>query len=147
MRLKLPILGMLAALAVQAQAIDFVATNAYVVGKDAIVANEQWVITGIAETEGTFKNDLFITSGNPLHLNGTFEGNIWGAASMEANLAGECLRNVRLMGKTVRIDGRIGGNLMAMAETIIIGTNATIGGSVRLIGTSVIQEGLIGGNL
>jgi cytoskeletal protein CcmA (bactofilin family) len=145
--LKIPLLGILAAFAVQAQAIEFIATNTYVVGAGTVVADEQWVVTGIAETEGTFKNDLFIASGNPLHLNGTFEGNIWGAASMEANLAGECLRNVRLMGKTVKVDGRIGGNLMAMAETIIIGTNATIGGSVRLIGTSVIQEGSIEGNL
>ena len=130
MRLKLPLLGILTALALQAQAAEFISTNLYVVAKDQVVADEQWVLAGISEIEGTFKNDLFITSGNPLLLNGTVEGNIWGAAGVEANLAGECKRNVRLTGKTVRIDGTIGGNLMALAETIIIGTNAVVGGNV-----------------
>ncbi|VGO15989.1 hypothetical protein PDESU_04578 [Pontiella desulfatans] len=146
MRFRIYFSALLAFLTLQVSAIDFIATNVYAVGADTVVADEQWVFSGIAETEGTFKNDLFILSGNPLQLNGTFEGNLWGAASMEANLNGECLRNVRLSGKSVRINGPVGGNVIAMGETIIIGTNAVIGGSVRLLGTSIILEGLIRGD-
>ncbi|MBT8043113.1 MAG: polymer-forming cytoskeletal protein, partial [Pontiella sp.] len=146
MHRRLSLLAVLAAVAFQSGASEFIATNAYLVGKDTIVADEQWVLTGLAETEGIFKNDLHILSGNPLHLNGTFEGNISGMASTDANLAGTCLRNVRLSGKTVKIDGSVGGNVMALAETIIIGTNAVIEGNVRLFGTSIIQEGTIRGN-
>ncbi len=145
MHFRLPLLAALA-FAIQAGASNFIATNVYTVGKDTVVADEQWVLAGLTETEGTFKNDLFILSANPLQLNGTFEGNIWGMASSEANLNGNCLRNVRLSGKSVKIDGRVGGNVLAMADTIIIGTNAVIEGNVRLFGTSVIQEGTIQGN-
>ena len=134
-------------LASTASAAEFITTNLYVVGEDAVVADEQWVVAGIATTEGTFKNDLFLISGNPLNLSGRFEGNVWSAASMEANFSGESLRNVRLTGKSVVINGTVDGNVMALAETIIVGTNAVIRGNVRLIGTSVIQEGAIEGNV
>jgi len=134
-------------LVLPAQAATFVATNIYSVAKDQVVAEELWIATGEAETEGTFKNDLFISSGGPLALNGSYEGNVWGAAGGGATVSGHCERNVRLAGKSVRIDGPIDGNVMAIAETIIATTNAVIGGNVRLIGTSIILEGSIGGNV
>lgn len=146
MQFKLPLIGILAALALPAQATEFIATNTYAIGKEQVVDEEQWVLAGIVETEGTFENDLFIASGNELQLNGTYQGNVWGAASMGANLRGSARRNVRLTGKTVRIEGTIGGNLMALADTIQIATNATIEGNVRLLGTSIVMEGHIGGN-
>jgi cytoskeletal protein CcmA (bactofilin family) len=134
------------AAALQAHAVDFIATNTYVVGSDTTVADEQWVFSGISQTDGTFKNDLFMISGNPINLNGTFEGNVWAAASMEAGLNGHCERNLRLSSKTVRINGRLDGNAMAVADTIIIGTNAVIKGDVRLLGSSIILEGRIDGD-
>ena len=145
MRFKLPALGLFAALALQAHAIDFIATNVYRVAAGQTVANEQWVAAGIAETDGTFKNDLFISSGGQLALNGTYEGNIWGAAGGGVTLGGQCGRNVRLVGKSVRIDGPVGGNVMAMAATIIATTNASIGVHARLIGTCIIFEGTLQG--
>jgi len=146
MRIKLPTLGLFALLALHAHATDFLATNVYRVVAGQTIANEQWVAAGIAETEGTFKNDLFISSGGQLTLNGTYEGNIWGTSGGGTVMGGRCERNVRLAGKSVRIDGYVGGNVMAMAETIIVTTNAVIGGNVRLIGTSVILEGDIKGD-
>ncbi|MEE9369438.1 MAG: polymer-forming cytoskeletal protein [Pontiella sp.] len=144
---KLPFLALLVTFAFQAQAINFIATNEYIVAEDQVVAEEQWVIATHIEAGGTFKNDLFITSANELKLNGTFEGNVWGAASEGSHLKGQCSRNVRLTGKMVRIDGAVIGNVMAMAETVIIGKNAVISGNVRLIASSIIQEGIIRGNV
>jgi len=143
----LPLLFFLALSIPVHAAIDFIATNVYRVADGQTVANEQWVAAGIAETEGTFNNDLFISSGGQLALNGTYEGNIWGAAGGGATLRGQCGRNVRLAGKSVRIDGPVNGNVMAMAETIIATTNAVIGGHARLIGTSIIFEGNIQGDV
>ena len=134
-------------LALQAQAIDFIATNSYIIAEDQIVSEEQWVAAGRVDVEGTFKNDLFVTSGGPLRLNGSYEGNVWGAAAVDITLGGRCERNVRLAGKSVRLDGVIDGNVMAIAETIIATTNAIIGGNVRLIGTSIILEGSVAGNV
>lgn len=131
----------------QVQASEFIATNIYKVAADQTVLDEQWVTAAFIITEGTFKNDLFLTSPNELILNGSYAGNIWGAGSAGASMSGACDRNVRLVGKTVRIDGPVGGNLMALAETIITTTNAVISGNARLIGASVILEGEIQGNV
>ncbi len=147
MQIKLPLLAFLSVFAIQVQAINFIATNTYQVLTGQVIEDEQWVLANRVETEGTFENDLFLTSGNELQLHGTYQGNIWGAASEGAIMDGECQRNVRLSGKTVRINGMVGGNVMAMAETIIIGTNATIKGDIRLYASSIIQEGTVLGNV
>jgi cytoskeletal protein CcmA (bactofilin family) len=143
--MKQPLLILFFALTLHAHAVEFLSTNVYRVAAGQTIADEQWVTAGSAETEGLFKNDLFISCGGILALNGTYEGNIWGAAGGEASLEGQCERNVRLAGKSVRIDGTIDGNAMVMAETIIATTNAVIGGNATLLGTSIILEGTIKG--
>ena len=147
MNLRSSLLAALTLLTLQAQAVDFIATNVYTVSKSTVVNHEQWVIAGIAATDGSFENDLNIMSGNPLNLNGRFAGNVTGGASIEASLNGVCERNVRLFAGTVKINGAIGGNLMAMGDTIIISTNAIIEGDVILLANSVVQEGEIGGDV
>jgi cytoskeletal protein CcmA (bactofilin family) len=146
MQIKLPLFGLLFALVIPVSAADFLTTSAYRVAAGQTLADEQWILADTAETEGLFKNDLFIACGTELVLNGTYEGNIWGAVRGDTVLGGRCARNTRLAGRSVRIDGTIDGNLMVIAETIIITTNAVIGGNVDLLGTSVIQEGLIRGD-
>ena len=95
MQTRLSLFGLFAALALQTYASDFLVTNAYRVVAGQTVTGEQWVATGIAETDGIFKDDLFISCGGPLALNGTYEGNIWGAAGGGAVMGGRCARNVR----------------------------------------------------
>jgi cytoskeletal protein CcmA (bactofilin family) len=147
MHVRLPLTGLLAALVMQASAAEFLATNEYRVAAGQVVADEQWIIANTSETEGLFENDLFIGCGPMLKLGGVYEGNVWGLARGDALLGGQCKRNTRLAGKTVRIDGSVEGNLMALAETIIVTTNAVIGGHAKLAGTSVVQEGRIAGNV
>ena len=147
MFVKLPLSGLVLALALQAQAATFLSTNVYRLAADQTVTDEQWIAAGTAAAEGVFENDLFISSGGPMTLNGTHEGNVWGAAGGEIQLGGRSARNVRLAGKSVRIDGRIDGNAMIAAETIITTSNSVIMGNARLIGTSIVLEGVINGRV
>jgi cytoskeletal protein CcmA (bactofilin family) len=147
MRTKLQIILFSLALAAQAHAISFITTNAYDVAADETIADEQWVSAVSAKAGGTFKDDLFIMAGGEMLLNGIYEGNLWAANSGGANMEGECRRNVRLVGKTIRLDGAIGGNAMAVADTISITSNTVVQGSMKLLGNSIILEGVTKGNI
>ena len=146
MRSKLPILGFFAALALQAQAISFLATNTYDVAKGETVADEQWVYAVDAGINGLVKDDLFVLSGNRMELGGEFERNVWGMGG-SVILAGKTKRNVRLMGKTVQIGGNVGGNAMVLGDTVKITPDAAIGGDMKLLGNNVILEGTTKGNV
>ncbi|MEI6892804.1 MAG: hypothetical protein V5783_11595 [Pontiella sp.] len=147
MNFKSSLLVVLSLFALQVRAIDFIATNDYYIGKSTVVDAEQWVISGQAITDGSFENDLNIMTANALNLNGRYDGNVTGAASISANLNGVCERNLRLFGGTITINGAVGGNLIALADTIIITTNAIIDGDALLLANSVVQEGEIGGHV
>ena len=134
-------------IAAQVQAISFISTNIYAIAEEATVTDEQWVSAVTATTEGTFKKDLFIMAGGELLLNGTYEGNVWGANSAAAKMSGTCRRNVRLIGKTVRLDGSVNGNAMVLADTISITTNTVVAGSMKLFGNSIVLEGTTKGNV
>lgn len=147
MNLKYTILATLSFITVQALAVEFLATNSFMVGKTQVIEDEMWVLSTFATTDGTFENDLNIITGNPLTLNGRYEGNVTGAASIEASLNGVCERNLRLFGGTVIINGAVAGNLMAVGDTIIITTNSVIEGDVLLLANSIVQEGIIEGDV
>ncbi|HEY5653644.1 MAG TPA: polymer-forming cytoskeletal protein, partial [Pontiella sp.] len=132
MRLKLPILVLFSALVFQTQAIDFTVTNLYQDTIEQTIDEELWILTTLADTAGTYNNDLFILSEGTLLLNGTYEGNIWGAGGQDVVVGGHCKRNVRLAGKNLRVDGVINGNTMIAAETVNTGTNAYLGGDVLI---------------
>ncbi len=146
MRTPLATTALLLLAALPAEGMGLVSTNAYFVGREQRIDQEQWIVAATAEIHGILEGDLFIASGGELLLDGSNQGDVWGAAGLGATLAGSCGRNVRLAGKTVRIEGSVAGNFMAMADTIIIGTNATIGGGVVLVGSSVVHEGVIEGD-
>lgn len=147
MRFKLLILLFFAGNALQVQAINFFATNEYTVAENTVVSDEQWVTALKADLDGTFENDLFLMSQSTLELKGTFEGNLWNSALLTTELSGNCKRNVRLFsGQSIKINGAIKGNLMAIADTIIVGTNAVIHGDTVLVGNSVVLEGQIDGD-
>lgn len=139
-------LFLLFALALQAQAITFVATNSYAVAKGETVADEQWVYAVDAEVDGLVKDDLFVLSGNRMELGGEFERNVWGMGG-SVMLAGDAKRNVRLIGKTVQIGGTVGGNAMALGDTVKIAPDAAIAGGMKLLGNSVILEGATQGDV
>ncbi len=134
------------ALASQTQAIGFLATNIYEVAKGETVSGEQWVYAVDAEVNGFVKNDLFVLSGNQMHLGGEFERNVWGLGNT-IDVSGHAWRNLRLIGKTIQLNGTVGGNLMALGDTLKIAPEASIEGDMKLLGNSVILEGITKGDV
>jgi cytoskeletal protein CcmA (bactofilin family) len=144
--IHIAIAGML--LTPSAFAAGFIATNSYVVAKGESIEEEQWISASAVEADGTYQDDLLVSSGTRLMLSGIYEGNLWGAAGTEIEMSGVCLGNVRLAAiSALRISGAIEGNLLAAASTISISTNTAITGHVRLLGNQVIVEGEIDGSL
>ena len=133
-------------LALQAQAIQFIATNTYEVAKGETVADEQWVYAVDAKIDGLVKDDLFLLSGNHMALGGEFERNVWGIGN-GIDLTGSARHNVRLMGKTIQVGGNVGGNVMVLGDTVKITPDAAIDGSMKLLGNNVILEGTTKGNV
>lgn len=146
MRLRTPIFGLVLACAVQASATEFISTNFYGSATGETVAQEQWVSADVINLEGTHENDLFLMGGRSMTLAGTFEGNIWGASGQSTILSGNSKRNVRLAGKAVTIDGKVDGNVMALADTVILGTNAVVGGDVQVYANTIVQQGTVKGD-
>ena len=145
MRFKSLHITFLCVFSLAAHASEFVVTNEYRVAADQTVTDELWVLANTVQTEGSFGNDLFAAAGCDISIKGSYEGNLWSAAGTTLTLGGECRRNARLLGQTLRIDGKIAGNLIALGNTVVIGPDAAIDGNVRLIGSSVVMEGTIKG--
>jgi cytoskeletal protein CcmA (bactofilin family) len=146
MILKRHIFSMAMLFATQAHAIDFMATNTYKVAQDQVISGEQWVAANTVDTAGTFKNDLFIMSGTDLVLNGIHEGNVWGISSTLTEAGGSFNRNIRLLGRAIKVRGDIAQNLMALCDTIVLPADASVGGDLKLIGNSMVLEGHVGGD-
>jgi cytoskeletal protein CcmA (bactofilin family) len=147
MRFQPFFIALICLLSISVHATEFLTTNAYIVAAEQTVPDEIWVAANTIEADGLFGNDLFAASSKDMSLKGSYEGNLWAAAGTTVTLDGDCFRNARLTGQTLRIDGKIAGNLMAMGNTVIIGKNASIAGNARLIGSSVVVEGTIKGNV
>jgi cytoskeletal protein CcmA (bactofilin family) len=147
MRFQPFFIALICLLSISVHATEFLTTNAYIVAAEQTVLDEIWVAANTIEADGLFGNDLFAASSKDMSLKGSYEGNLWAAAGTTVTLDGDCFRNARLTGQTLRIDGKIAGNLMAMGNTVIIGKNASIAGNARLIGSSVVVEGTIKGNV
>lgn len=147
MHLKFLIFPAIALLALtQAQAIEFISTTNYLSASEESISSEQWVLAEKITPSGTYGNDLFLAAADSIQLNGTYEGNVWGAGAKSIVLTGTAERNIRITGTSVRIDGPVGGNVMAMAETVIIGTNALVQGDAMLYANTIVQEGTIKGH-
>jgi cytoskeletal protein CcmA (bactofilin family) len=147
MNLKCILAAALSLFILQARATEFIATNTYLVGSTDVVEDEVWVLSTVSTTDGTFENDLNIITGSPLILNGRYDGNVTGAASVEATLNGVSERNLRLFSQTIKINGAVSGNFMAVADTVVISTNAVIDGDALILANSVVQEGVIEGDV
>ncbi|MBN2164031.1 MAG: polymer-forming cytoskeletal protein [Pontiellaceae bacterium] len=133
--------------AATAPAIDFISTNRYELAKEQSVDTEQWISAEVIQIDGTLRQDLFAGGIKDLVLNGICEQAVWAMAGNSMVITGDCHDNVRLLGTTIRIDGTIDGNLMAVANAISIGTNAVIAGDVHLNANQIILEGSVGGSV
>ncbi len=148
MRKRFFIAGLTALLALQAQTFGFwISTNEYAVSLGSSVADEQWVYAYVADVSGTFENDLFITTPSTLDLTGIYQGNVWAASLMGIRQEGSCERNLRIYSPTIKIEGSIAGNIMAIGNTVVISSNAVIHGDAWIMAmNNIVQEGTIEGS-
>jgi cytoskeletal protein CcmA (bactofilin family) len=143
-------------LAPACQAMDFRSVERFTVPDGQATTNELWVQARTITFAGTAGDDCFLladlvtqpsTNTAPtLLLSGTFQSDLW-AAGDTVVMTGTATRHARLAAlKTCTIDGALGGNLMAFAPAVVLGTNAAIGGGALLVGQDIIVEGKIAGD-
>lgn len=148
MQFRFVILGIAALLSLQVQASGFlISTNEYSVSLGSSMADEQWVFANVADVSGTFENDLFLATAAPIELSGIYQGNVWATTVASIEQKGSCERNLRIYAPTIKIEGHIAGNVMAMGNTIVIAPNAVIHGDARIVAmNNIVQEGTIEGD-
>ena len=138
------------------RATDFKAAETYVLPADQTVSNELWLQARTITFAGQANDDCFLLADsmnqgsltNPptLRLPGTFLADVW-AAGETVEVKGTLARHARLAAmKTLMLAGPIGRNLIALAPTITLATNATIAGTALLVGQDIILNGTISGN-
>lgn len=148
MYLKKFIFSVFILLTLSFRAAGMIQTSEYRTETNQTVTTETWVFCTTAAAQGTFDDDLFIGAASQIMLDGTYNEGVWaGSSSAKVTFTGTSEKNVRLAGIDVSIDGTIEGNLNVWAgNSIVIGTNAVIKGSVQLHSVnSIINEGSIGG--
>jgi len=148
MHFRFIIPGIAALLSLQVQASSFwISTNAYSVSLGSSMADEQWVFANVADVSGSFENDLFLATSAPIELSGMYQGNVWATTVASIEQKGSCERNLRIYAPTIKIEGHIAGNLMAMGNTIVIAPNAVIRGDARIVAmNNIVLEGTIEGD-
>jgi cytoskeletal protein CcmA (bactofilin family) len=143
-------------LASSAPAIDFKSADTFSLPCDQTISNELWLQARTITFAGHAGDDCFLLADSisqvstaaisTVRLPGTFGADLWAAGeSVEFN--GSVIHHTRLAAmKTLLVAGRIDGNLMALAPTITLSTNALVGGSALLAGQDIILNGKIAGN-
>ena len=138
------------------QAVDFKSAENYLVTGNQTTTNELWVQARTITFSGMAQDDCFLLADsisqaittNPatVRLPGTFHSDLW-AAGENVDMTGITSHHARLAAlKTCTVNGSIGRNLMAFAPTIVLGTNATVGGDTLLVGQDIIVSGTISGD-
>ena len=156
MKLRLILFLCLLLAAPAAHAIDFVSGANYVLPASAMTTNELWLQARTITVSGTAREDCFLLADsvnqNPatniatLRLQGTFQGDAWGAGDV-AILSGTVAGHARLAAvKTIYMTGHVAHNLMALAPAITLASNATVGGSALLVGQDVVLGGTFEGD-
>lgn len=137
--------------------LPIIQADSFRLNHDRLYPDELWVMARTIRIEGEARDDLFLLAGSSrlgfsptntglIALTGRVGGSCW-AAGMKLDLAGDVERHVRLAGQVARLDGRIGGNLLAAAATVSLDTNAMIAGSARILADYLILRGTVDGDL
>lgn len=133
------------ALCLSADAIDWLATESYIVEEGERIDSETWVYTGSSELAGEFSRDIFLLSETG-ELTGDFAKNIW-AMGINMRFDGECAEMLRLAGRTLRVAGNAKGGAMLAGETVKVAGSAVIGDKLFILGGDVIVDGVCEGDV
>ena len=130
-------------LSLQAQAIDFVQTNRFIIADGQTVAEETWLSAEQTAISGTVSADLHVAT-KTAELAGIFQEDVWCIG--ETILAPGVFQNgARLVSKTVLIQGTVNGPLIAIGNTVKIDREAILDNGLFCAGENVIVEGDITG--
>jgi cytoskeletal protein CcmA (bactofilin family) len=95
---------------------------------------------------GTAGNDLFIATGT-LVVEGHCAADVWAFGRDSIRIDGSIADDARLVGAVVNIDGRVAGDLSALASTVRTGTGSVVGASATIAAEDAILLGDVAGDL
>jgi len=104
-----------------------------------------YAVSDQAELNGTCRNDVFLLISGPTKLAGRFENDVW-AFSDSIHFSGHAMDHLRLLGKTVEVDGEVANTVSVAAGAVRIGPNAVLKNGLAVIGEDVILAGQVEGN-
>jgi cytoskeletal protein CcmA (bactofilin family) len=136
---------LLLSLAANAGAIQFVKSADFVLPAGETRPEELWILAETSTVAGTMSEDCFAVAGTVL-LPGTFAQDVWGAGET-VSFDGRGKDDVRFAGKTVAVGGEVGGNLVAVGESVRLGTNSIVRGHALVAGETVVAEGRVDGGI
>ena len=140
--LKLGVAALLL-VSLNAQAIEFIQTNQFVITEMESMPEESWISAQSITINGSVSNDLF-ASASVMELNGTFHGDAW-CAGDNITGAGIFLNSARLISRITQIQGTHYGSLTAVGTTVKIDRTAILYGDLLCLGENVIIEGSVSG--
>lgn len=130
-------------LSLNAQAIEFIRTNQFVVSENESIPEETWVSAQIATISGVFSNDLFATAPE-ITLSGNFNGDVWCVGDSITG-TGIFRNSARMISRTTQIQGTHYGSVIAAGTTVKIDRTAILYSDLLCMGENVIIEGSIRG--
>lgn len=157
-RSRLGLLLLLALPSLAAQAAFVREAGPYVLEPNVTLRDETWLQARTITLLGDAEDDLFLMSElgmsmaitndiATIRLNGRAQGDVW-ALGDTVELAGTAQSHARLLGlRTVHVTGRVGRNLMALANAVHLDASSTVDGDVHAVAGDIIAEGHVGRGL
>lgn len=128
-------------------AVDFARTNTLILQPHEVQREELWAAAYEVAIQGTVNEDFFI-AGQSVDLSGQFKGDLWVASGTNFTMTGHGEDDLHAISiRTIHINGEIDRNLMGIAPTIHINTQAVVRKNAFLVGGDIICSGHIHSNL
>jgi cytoskeletal protein CcmA (bactofilin family) len=133
-------------LPVAAGALDIVSAPRVDSRPGEVYLSELFIAAETADLRGAASNDLFLVAGS-ITLAGTNAGDVWAFGRDSLRVTGVIEDDARLAGRAAEVEGRIGGNLAALASSVRLGTGAVVGGTASITADDAILLGTVQGDL
>jgi cytoskeletal protein CcmA (bactofilin family) len=127
------------------QAVEFVQTDRFELGKTQNLQTETWIYADAITLYGQVGSDFFALAGT-VELNGEFDRDVW-ILSDTVSASGAFRDSVRLAGRLTQVSGEFTGSLTAVGNTVKIEPQAVFQQNLVCLGDQVICEGTVGGDL
>ncbi len=142
--LALVFAGLCAALAMPApaSATEFRKGNNIEVAKGETIKGDIYITGERARIDGTVDGDLIVFC-QSLEINGHVTGDVI-SFSQSSRIYGQVDGNVRTFNNNITISGTVAKNVMGFDQSLVLDSNAKIGGSLTSFSESLTAEGTVG---